>query len=249
MTETCAARACPSIHRKRDGITTWEAANPALLFPISLDPNVVWATCYGDEVTRWDARTKQARSVSPYLHTLDSPPNDIKYRCHWTAPLAIDPFDHNTVYYGCQVIFKTTNGGQSWAVISPDLSTQDPAALFLREGLSATIWGSSTEKSFSQSRPPKFRRDSSGQALTTVKSGIRKTAPPLGRTSPRIFPDCLPGEPSPALRLRLLKPAPPMSRSIFISWITAIPSSIRRRILARLGSRSAAIFRSTRWRM
>ncbi len=90
------------------------------------DPNIVWATCYGDEVTRWDAKTKLARSVSPWLHTLDSPPNDAKYRCHWTAPLAIDPFDHNTVYYGCQVIFKTTNGGQSWNIISPDLSTQDP---------------------------------------------------------------------------------------------------------------------------
>jgi photosystem II stability/assembly factor-like uncharacterized protein len=95
-------------------------------YPDPTDPNIVWATCYGDEVTRWDARTKLARSVSPWLHTLDSPPEDTKYRCHWTAPLAIDPFDHNTVYYGCQVIFRTTNGGQSWNVISPDLSTQDP---------------------------------------------------------------------------------------------------------------------------
>src|SRR5437899_869412 len=94
--------------------------------PDLADPNVVWATCYGNKVTRWDARHKHARSVSPWLHTLDSPPNAIKYRCHWTAPLAIDPFDHNTVYYGCQVIFKTTNAGQSWTVTSPDLSTQDP---------------------------------------------------------------------------------------------------------------------------
>ena len=69
------------------------------------------------------------------MHTLDSPPNDIKYRCHWTAPLAIDPFDHNTVYYGCQVIFKTTNGGQSWSVISPDLSTQDPAHIVPSGGI------------------------------------------------------------------------------------------------------------------
>ena len=99
------------------------------------DPNIVWATCYGDEVTRWDARTKLARSVSPWLHTLDSPPNDTKYRCHWTAPMAIDPFDHNTVYYGCQVIFRTTNGGQSWNVISPDLSTQDPKYIVSSGGL------------------------------------------------------------------------------------------------------------------
>ncbi len=94
--------------------------------PDVTDPDIVWATCYGNEVTRWDAKTRTARSVSPWFHTLDSPPTDSKYRCHWTPPMALDPFDHNTVYYGCQVIFKTSNGGQSWSVISPDLSTQDP---------------------------------------------------------------------------------------------------------------------------
>jgi photosystem II stability/assembly factor-like uncharacterized protein len=95
--------------------------------PDLVDPNVVWATCYGNTVTRWDARYREAHSLSPWLHTLDSPPDSLKYRCHWTPPLAIDPFDHETVYYGCQVIFRTTNSGQSWSVVSPDLSTQDPA--------------------------------------------------------------------------------------------------------------------------
>ncbi len=104
-------------------------------YPDLTDPNIVWASCYGDEVTRWDARTKLARSVSPWLHTLDSPPTETKYRCHWTAPLAIDPFDHNTVYFGCQVIFRTTNAGNSWSVISPDLSTQDPKYLVPSGGI------------------------------------------------------------------------------------------------------------------
>jgi photosystem II stability/assembly factor-like uncharacterized protein len=97
--------------------------------PDLTDPNIVWATCYGNKVTRWDGRSKHAHSVSPWMMTLDSPPNQIKYRCHWTAPLAIDPFDHNTIYYGCQVVFRTGNGGQSWSVISPDLSTQDPSRI------------------------------------------------------------------------------------------------------------------------
>ena len=83
------------------------------------DPNIIWASCYGNEVTRYDHTTKRARSVSPWIHTLDSPPNTLKYRCHWTPPLAIDPFDHNTMYYGCQVIFKTSNGGQSWTRDQP----------------------------------------------------------------------------------------------------------------------------------
>jgi photosystem II stability/assembly factor-like uncharacterized protein len=95
--------------------------------PDTVDPKVVWATCYGDTVTRWDARYREAHSVSPWKHTLDSPPDVIKYRCHWTPPLAVDPFDHNTVYYGCQVIFRTSDAGHSWSVVSPDLSTKDPA--------------------------------------------------------------------------------------------------------------------------
>jgi hypothetical protein len=67
--------------------------------------------------------------------TLDSPPTDSKYRCHWTAPIAVDPFDHQTVYYGCQVVFRTSNAGQTWTVISPDLSTQDPSRIVSSGGV------------------------------------------------------------------------------------------------------------------
>jgi photosystem II stability/assembly factor-like uncharacterized protein len=103
--------------------------------PDLTDTNIVWATCYGNEVTRYDARAKMARSVSPWLHTLDSEPNHAKYRCHWTPPLAIDPFDHNTVYYGCQVILRTTNGGVSWSELSPDLSHKDPSRIVSSGGI------------------------------------------------------------------------------------------------------------------
>lgn len=103
--------------------------------PDPTDPDIIWASCYGNEVTRYDAKIKEARSVSPWIHTLDSPPNESKYRCHWTPPMAIDPFEHNTVYYGCQVIFKTSNAGQSWSVISPDLSTKDPSRIVSSGGI------------------------------------------------------------------------------------------------------------------
>ncbi len=103
--------------------------------------DIVWATCYGNKVTRYDARTGVARTVSPWQMTLDSPPNEIKYRCHWTPPLAIDPFDPHTIYYGCQVIFRTTNDGQSWSVISPDLSTQDSSRIISSGGLHADNLG------------------------------------------------------------------------------------------------------------
>jgi photosystem II stability/assembly factor-like uncharacterized protein len=103
--------------------------------PDPVDPNIIWATCYGNKVTRFDARTRTPRSVAPSMITLDSPPQDSRYRCHWTAPLAIDPFDHNNVFYGCNVIFQTTNGGQSWKVISPDLSTGNPGRIIASGGI------------------------------------------------------------------------------------------------------------------
>jgi photosystem II stability/assembly factor-like uncharacterized protein len=124
---------------QRGGVSNWEhglgGCESGFTLPDLTDTNIVWASCYGNEVTRYDAKTKIARSVSPWLHTLDSEPDKAKYRCHWTPPLAIDPFDHNTVYYGCQVIFKTSNGGNSWSVISPDLSTQDPKYIVSSGGI------------------------------------------------------------------------------------------------------------------
>ncbi|HMD37443.1 MAG TPA: hypothetical protein VKH42_20855, partial [Vicinamibacterales bacterium] len=105
--------------------------------PDPQDVNIVWASCYGNKVTRYDSRLKAARSVEPSMITLDSPPTDSKYRCHWTAPIAIDPFDSRNVYYGCNVVFKTTTAGQSWQVISPDLSTQDPKFIVSSGGIVA----------------------------------------------------------------------------------------------------------------
>ena len=103
--------------------------------PDLVNPDIVWATCYGNKLTRWDARTRTAHSIEPWMISLDSPPNDAKYRCHWTAPLAIDPFDHNTVYYGCQLILRTSDEGHSWTEISADLSTKDPSRIISNGGL------------------------------------------------------------------------------------------------------------------
>ena len=53
------------------------------------------------------------------------PPTDVKYRFVWDAPLHISPHDHNTIYIGSQHVHQTTDGGQSWQVISPDLTLND----------------------------------------------------------------------------------------------------------------------------
>jgi hypothetical protein len=50
-----------------------------------------------------------------------------KYRFNWNSPIALSPQDPGTVYFGGNVLFKSTNHGMSWDVISPDLTTNDPA--------------------------------------------------------------------------------------------------------------------------
>ncbi len=149
--------------------------------PDPKNPNIVWASCYGDEVTRWNAKTGLARSVSPWLHTLDSPPNKTKYRCNWTPPLAIDPFDANTVYYGCQVIFKTSDKGQSWSIISPDLSTGNPKYLQPSGGFSEDNLGQFYGETIFAIAPSPIRKDliwagtNDGQVWYTTAGGGKWT--------------------------------------------------------------------------
>jgi len=103
-------------------------------YPEPNNSRFVWGTCYAAHVATYDETTGQTRSVSPWLHTLDSDPVNLKYRCHWSPPLAIDWFD-NSVYFGCQLIFRSTNRGQSWEIFSPDLSTKDPSRIRFSGGV------------------------------------------------------------------------------------------------------------------
>ena len=103
-------------------------------YPEPNNHRFVWGTCYAAHVATFDELTGLRRSVSPWMHTLDSDPVGLKYRCQWSPPLAIDWFD-NSVYFGCQVIFRTRDRGQTWEVISPDLSTQDPSRIQFSGGV------------------------------------------------------------------------------------------------------------------
>ena len=99
---------------------------PGFSIPDWQDNNIVWSGCYNGDISRMDLRTGQARWVSAWpAATYGWAPKDVKYRWHWTMPAAISPHDHNRFYVGSQFVHETTNGGQSWHVISPDLTLDD----------------------------------------------------------------------------------------------------------------------------
>lgn len=72
-------------------------------------------------VSRYDWKTGNNYTVRP------TPPDaETKLRFNWNAAIGQDPFDNATVYFGSQFVHKSTNKGQTWEVISPDLTTNDP---------------------------------------------------------------------------------------------------------------------------
>jgi photosystem II stability/assembly factor-like uncharacterized protein len=84
--------------------------------PDPLHPNLI----YGGKVTRFDMITGQTQDVSPVILRTG------KYRFNRTAPLIFSPAAPHTLYLGSNVLFKTTDAGHSWQIISPDLTREDP---------------------------------------------------------------------------------------------------------------------------
>jgi photosystem II stability/assembly factor-like uncharacterized protein len=94
--------------------------------PDPVDNDIIWSGNYDGMLDVFDMRTKQSRGVTVWPESIQGwAPKDVKYRFQWTFPIAISPHDHNRVYVGSQYVHMTTDGGQSWKIISPDLSTDD----------------------------------------------------------------------------------------------------------------------------
>jgi len=98
--------------------------------------DVVWSGCYEGILDRHELSTGITRTVSVWP---DNPEGwaagDVRYRFQWTFPVHISPHDNETVYAGSQHVHRTTNGGQSWEVISPDLTRNDLSKQQKRGGL------------------------------------------------------------------------------------------------------------------
>ncbi|HTK29638.1 MAG TPA: hypothetical protein VL309_08815 [Vicinamibacterales bacterium] len=94
------------------------------------NPDVFFAGSYGGLITRVDRKTHQLREVNPYPdNPMGYPSKDIAERFQWTFPIVFSPADPSALYVGSQHVWKSTDGGQSWTKISPDLTRHDPATL------------------------------------------------------------------------------------------------------------------------
>ena len=120
-------------HSVGGGESGWATPDP-------VDPNIIWSSASGSGmvggiVVRFEEDRRQFRTVEVWPEQSRGAAAGVKYRFVWDAPLTISPHDHNTVYTGSQHVHRTTNGGQSWEVISPDLTLNDKSRQQVSGGL------------------------------------------------------------------------------------------------------------------
>ena len=95
-----------------------------------IDTNIFYAGSFGGYITRYDHSTQQQRDINVWPeYPLGQSAGDLKERFQWTTPIVFSPTDPKTLYTSSQHLFKTTNQGQSWTAISPDLTRHDPSTL------------------------------------------------------------------------------------------------------------------------
>ncbi len=120
-------------HAVGGGESGWATPDPT-------NPNIVWSTASGSGmvggiVVRFEVDRRMFRTVEVWPQQSNGPAEQVRYRFIWDSPLTISPHDNNTIYVGSQHVHRTRNGGQSWEVISPDLSQNDRTKMGSSGGL------------------------------------------------------------------------------------------------------------------
>lgn len=116
----------PAYVWRQDGIrnTYWQEIMFGDGFDVVSDPEnsrFGYAMSQGGNVARFDKETSHRRIIRP-----THPDKNVFLRFNWNAAIAQDPHNAATIYYGSQFLHKSTDRGETWEIISPDLTTNDP---------------------------------------------------------------------------------------------------------------------------
>ncbi|TLY29999.1 MAG: sialidase [Ignavibacteria bacterium] len=104
------------------------------------DPNYLYAESQGGEIGRVNRKTHESRSIKPLPQYGEG-----KLRFNWNTPIHISPTQMGTVYIGAQFLFRSSDHGQTWDRISPDLTTRDPNKQRQEQSGGVTIDNSAAE--------------------------------------------------------------------------------------------------------
>ena len=111
----------------------WESTAGGESAHIAIDPkdnDIVYGGSYDGFLTRYNHKKNTVRSISVWPdNPMGHGAEDMKYRFQWNFPIFFSPHDPNKMYTASNHLHATTNDGESWEVISPDLTRNDPSKL------------------------------------------------------------------------------------------------------------------------
>lgn len=120
----------PSKTRQQRGIMNydWYQVQGGDGFVVLVDPNdprYVYSESQDGNISRKNAETGESRGIRPTFANTDPPPADgaLPFRFNWDTPLIFSPNETGTILAAANKVFRSTDRGDSWAVISPDLTT------------------------------------------------------------------------------------------------------------------------------
>ncbi|MBE3099477.1 MAG: glycosyl hydrolase, partial [Planctomycetes bacterium] len=100
------------------------------VMPHAADPNIFYGGGQEAYLTRFDRATGEARDIQPFpRYYSGQSAGSVPERWQWTFPIAVTALDPHVLFVGSQHLWRTTNEGQSWEKISPDLTRADPKTL------------------------------------------------------------------------------------------------------------------------
>jgi len=116
--------------REGDWLRLRYMADGMYTLPDPRDPNIVYYNGHFGDITRIDLRNREERYIQPYPPGPAGGGADLeKYRFNWNSPMLLSPSNPDVLYYGGNVLFKTTDRGETWSIISPDLTTDDKSKM------------------------------------------------------------------------------------------------------------------------
>ena len=123
----------PSRGEGRVSFADWKDAGggeSGFVTPHPTKPSVVFAGSYGGLLTRKDLRTGFTRDVSPYpINPMGYSSKDIKVRFQWTYPIVFSRHDPKVLYAAGSRLFRSSDEGESWTAVSPELARRDPRTM------------------------------------------------------------------------------------------------------------------------
>jgi photosystem II stability/assembly factor-like uncharacterized protein len=93
--------------------------------PDPLDPDIVYGSGLGGRLSRWDARNGEVQNISPWpVSSYGARPTSVLYHYGWITPIAVSRIPPYPLYQASQVLFRSTDRGAHWRIISPDATAR-----------------------------------------------------------------------------------------------------------------------------